>query len=195
MAGGDGPFLCGACACFVVIPSIILIVLSFSSLQPVEYGLNFNAITMSLENTTYDAAGLYFLGFGHWFIRFPRIIQTIEFMANSENQLLHTRTSDGLPLTLGLSFQYRYIPEHLHTLYLTFRNDHHAVYVNTATATTPPRACLVEILTAPMPLIPSVAQSRCVGDGSQAYELSPAVGSLHAETTLDVGAAAPRLIN
>ena len=48
--------------------------------------------------------------------RFPRTIQTIEFIAHSDNQLLHTRTSDGLPLTLGLSFQYRYIPEHLHTL-------------------------------------------------------------------------------
>ena len=65
---GDGAFLCGACVCFVLVPSIILIVLSFASLQPVEYGLNFNAITMSLENTTYAQAGLYFLGFGHWFI-------------------------------------------------------------------------------------------------------------------------------
>ena len=137
----SGVFLCGSVLCLVVFPAVILIILSFATLEPVEYGLNFNAITMSLENTTYSVAGLYFLGFGHWFIRFPRIIQTIEFMANSENQLLHTRTSDGLPLTLGLSFQYRYIPEHLHTLYLTFRNDHHAVYVNTATATIANVAC------------------------------------------------------
>ena len=141
MAGGDGTFLCGACACFVVIPSIILIVLSFSSLQPIEYGLNFNAITMSLENTTYETAGLYFLGFGHWFIRFPRTIQTIEFMATGENQLLHTRTADGLPLTLGLSFQYRYMPQHLYKLYLTYKDEHHAVYVNTATASIANVAC------------------------------------------------------
>ena len=134
MAGGDGTFLCGACVCFVLIPSVILIVLSFATLQPVEYGLNFNAITMSLENATYSQAGLYFLGFGHWFIRYPRTIQTIEFMATGENQLLHTRTADGLPLTLGLSFQYRYMPEHLNKLYLTYKNEHHAVYVNTATA-------------------------------------------------------------
>ena len=73
--------------------------------------------------------------------RFPRTIQTIEFIAHSDNQLLHTRTSDGLPLTLGLSFQYRYIPEHLHTLYLTFHGEHQAVYVNTATATIANIAC------------------------------------------------------
>lgn len=141
MAGGDGTFLCGACVCFVLIPSVILIVLSFATLQPVEYGLNFNAITMSLENATYSQAGLYFLGFGHWFIRYPRTIQTIEFMATGENQLLHTRTADGLPLTLGLSFQYRYMPEHLNKLYLTYKNEHHAVYVNTATAAIANVAC------------------------------------------------------
>ena len=93
----SGTFLCGSCLCFVAIPAVILIALSFATLEPVEYGLNFNAITMSLENTTYSVAGLYFLGFGHWFIKFPRIIQTIEFMANSENQLLHTRTATACP--------------------------------------------------------------------------------------------------
>ena len=33
------------------------------------------------------------------------------------------------------------MPEQLHTLYLTFRNDHHAVYVNTATTTIANTAC------------------------------------------------------
>ena len=133
--------LCTACLCFVLLPSVILIILSFATLEPVEYGLNFNAITMSLENETYAVAGLYFLGFGHWFIRFPRVIQTIEFMASGENNLLHTRTADGLPLTLGLSFQYRYMPEHLHALYLRYKGEHHAIYVNMATAAIANIAC------------------------------------------------------
>lgn len=135
------PLLCGACVCFVLIPSVILIILSFATLEPIEYALNFNAITMSVENHTYSVAGLYFLGFGHWFIRYPRVIQTIEFMATGENSLLHTRTADGLPLTLGLSFQYRYMPEHLLQLYLTYKGEHHGVYVNTATAAIANVAC------------------------------------------------------
>ncbi|KOO22082.1 spfh domain band 7 family protein [Chrysochromulina tobinii] len=110
---------------FVLVPSILLIALSFATLEPIEYALNFNAITMSLENETYSVAGLYFLGFGHWFIRFPRTIQTIEFLATGENSLLHTRTSDGLPLTLGLSFQYRYQPQNLYNLYLAYKGEHH----------------------------------------------------------------------
>ena len=63
-----GLFFGGSCLCFVIVPATILIILSFATLEPVEYGLNFNAITMSLDNMTYSVAGLYFLGFGHWFI-------------------------------------------------------------------------------------------------------------------------------
>ena len=77
MPGDMNPTTClaGACLFFIVIPSAILLFNSFQSLQPIEYGLNFNAITMSVEEKTYSTAGLYFLGFGHWFIRFPRVIQ------------------------------------------------------------------------------------------------------------------------
>lgn len=59
---------------------------------------------MRVNNKTFDQAGLKFLGFGHTFIKYPRVIQTIEF-TEGHRGLLHTRTSDGLPLTLGLSFQ------------------------------------------------------------------------------------------
>jgi len=132
--------LCGVCTCFVLIPSIIMISVSFATLHTVEYGLDYNAITMTVDNKTFSEAGLYFLGLGHSFIKYPRVVQTIEF--NSANHdLLHTRTSDGLPLTLGLSFQYRYLPQHLHTLYLAYRGDHKHVYENTATAIVANIAC------------------------------------------------------
>ena len=97
MSGNGGGTLCGVCTCFIVIPSFIMIMMSFSSLQSVEYGLDYNAITLTVDNRTYDSAGLYFLGLGHSFIKFPRTIQTIEFNA-AHADLLHTRTLDGLPL-------------------------------------------------------------------------------------------------
>lgn len=50
----------------------------------------------------------------------PVFVQTIEFTPGHRG-LLHTRTSDGLPLTLGLSFQYRYIPTMLHELWLKYQ--------------------------------------------------------------------------
>jgi regulator of protease activity HflC (stomatin/prohibitin superfamily) len=132
--------VCGVCTCFIVVPSAIMIAMSFASLPTVEYGLDYNAITMSVDNKTFSMAGLYFLGLGHSFIKFPRVIQTIEFN-QQRHDLLHTRTSDGLPLTLGVSFQFRYIPQHLHTLYLAYKGEHLHVYENTATAVIANVAC------------------------------------------------------
>jgi regulator of protease activity HflC (stomatin/prohibitin superfamily) len=117
-----------------------MISMSFASLPTVEYGLDYNAITLTVDNKTFSQAGLYFLGLGHSFIKFPRTIQTIEFN-QAHQDLLHTRTADGLPLTLGVSFQYRFIPQHLHTLYLAYKNDHVHVYENTATAVIANVAC------------------------------------------------------
>ena len=140
MSGNGGGVLCGVCTCFIVIPSLIMIMMSFSSLPTVEYGLDYNAITLTVDNRTYDSAGLYFLGLGHSFIKFPRTIQTIEFNA-AHDDLLHTRTLDGLPLTLGVSFQYRYIPQHLYELYRAYKLKHVHVYENTATAVIANVAC------------------------------------------------------
>ena len=140
MSGNGGGTLCGVCTCFIVIPSFIMIMMSFSSLPTVEYGLDYNAITLTVDNRTYDSAGLYFLGLGHSFIKFPRTIQTIEFNA-AHADLLHTRTLDGLPLTLGVSFQYRYIPQHLYELYRGYKLKHVHVYENTATAVIANVAC------------------------------------------------------
>ena len=140
MSGNGGGVLCGVCFCFIVIPSIIMISMSFSSLPTVEYGLDYNAITLTVDNKTYGTAGLYFLGLGHSFIKFPRTIQTIEFNA-AHRDLLHTRTLDGLPLTLGVSFQFRYIPQHLYELYRAYKLNHLHVYENTATAVIANVAC------------------------------------------------------
>ena len=68
--------LCGACVVFVFVPSIILIALSFASLDETELGIDYNSISLSLE-TMYSASGLYFLGLGHYFITYPRTIQVL----------------------------------------------------------------------------------------------------------------------
>lgn len=60
-------------------------------------------------------------------------MQTIEFISDQQDQL-QTRTSDGLPVTLGISFQYRYDPARVRDLYLMFKNNQTEVYENTAKA-------------------------------------------------------------
>ena len=123
----------GICCLAVIITVIVVLSLSFSSLEQLDYGLNYNAITLQIEDTVYSSAGLYFLGVGHYFIKFPRVIQTIEFVAE-ENDRLQTRTSDGLPVSLSISFQYRYDSAKLRDLYLAFKQQELEVYENTAKA-------------------------------------------------------------
>jgi len=117
---------------FVIIPSIILISVSFKSLDETELGIDYNSISLSLEQTFSDS-GLYFLGLGHWFITYPRTIQTIEFTALDLSRL-HTRTNDGLPITLSVSFQYRYNADQLMENYLSYKHQEVEVYEYVAVA-------------------------------------------------------------
>jgi len=125
--------LCGCCSCTVLITAIVLFGVSFQSLGQLDVALNYNAISLQIEDKVYDKAGLYFLGVGHSFIKYPRVVQTIEFVAE-ENDRLQTRTSDGLPVSLSISFQYRYDFSRLRELYLMYKQEELEVYENTAKA-------------------------------------------------------------
>ena len=132
MANADK--IVGCCCCVsVLITIIVLLSVSFSSLEQLDYGLNYNSISLQIEDTVYQNAGLYFLGVGHYFIKYPRVIQSIEFSAD-ENDRLQTRTSDGLPVQLSISFQFRYDQSRLRENYLKFKKRELEVYENTAKA-------------------------------------------------------------
>lgn len=57
---------------------IILLSLSFSSLDVNEYGLDYSSISKTISTDPYTA-GIYFLGIGHSFKKYPRTVSTIEF--------------------------------------------------------------------------------------------------------------------
>lgn len=52
------------------------------------------------------SAGLHFLGIGHYFIKFPKTVQTIEFSNSTSTGALYSRSSDGIELSMEISFQY-----------------------------------------------------------------------------------------
>lgn len=110
---------------------VILVSLSFATLHATEWGLDYNGILMTVAQEPMDA-GLHFLGPGHSFIKFPNTYQNVQF-SSGDHDLLHTRTSDGLPLTLGVSFQYTLKREELHALYMEYKLDYPAVIFNMAT--------------------------------------------------------------
>uniref|UniRef100_A0A7S4DNH4 Band 7 domain-containing protein n=1 Tax=Lotharella globosa TaxID=91324 RepID=A0A7S4DNH4_9EUKA len=108
----------------------ILLAMSFSSLHATETGLDYNWITKEIRKEPYTS-GLHFIGFGHRFIRFPNTFQNMQY-STSHHDLLHTRTSDGLPLTLGVSFQYTLILDKVYDLYMNFKLKYEEVLFNVA---------------------------------------------------------------
>lgn len=106
---------------------------SFSSLEFTDLGLNHSWITNTVEDKGYTA-GLYFLGFGHNFIRYPSTVQTIQFSneGSSAGPPLRSRTSDGLEVALEVSFQYQINASSVYQLYEKFGTDYEPIYVNMA---------------------------------------------------------------
>lgn len=112
----------GAIVCGLVLLAISVISISFGQLSPTEMALKHNYLLQTVDEHAYAEAGLYFIGPFCDFIRYPKTIQTIQF-DRSHRDLLDGRTSDGLPLTLGVTFQYRLLPDSLYQIYHNFGPD------------------------------------------------------------------------
>ncbi len=78
--------------------------------------------------------GLYFLGIGHSFIKFPKNVITLEFSNDrlSNKKPISSRTSDGLEVVLEISFQFVLQPENLFKLYNKFGPKYTEVFQSVA---------------------------------------------------------------
>lgn len=122
------------CICAVTcITGIILLILGFSSLEATEYGLDYSWLSKTINPNVYSN-GLYFIGIGHSFIKFPRNVQTIEFSKerNANRPAIESRTSDGLEVILEISFQYILQPESLYKLYTKYGEGYSQIIQNVA---------------------------------------------------------------
>lgn len=67
--------------------------------------------------------GMTYVGFWTELIKYPKTIQTISY-DNRHRDLLDGRTKDGLPLVLGLSYQYQLLPDELYNLYMQYERNY-----------------------------------------------------------------------
>eukprot|EP00449_Zooxanthella_nutricula_P025974 CAMPEP_0198538934 /NCGR_PEP_ID=MMETSP1462-20131121/48137_1 /TAXON_ID=1333877 /ORGANISM="Brandtodinium nutriculum, Strain RCC3387" /LENGTH=308 /DNA_ID=CAMNT_0044268969 /DNA_START=60 /DNA_END=982 /DNA_ORIENTATION=+ len=117
----------GPCAVGVCLVAVALLVSSFSTLAPTEMALRYNFVLSTVSPSVEITPGLKFTGPFVRFIRYPRTIQTLSYDSSSKD-LLDGRTKDGLPLVLGVAFQYRLLPTGLYELYHQFEN-HEGDYI------------------------------------------------------------------
>ena len=120
MANGEG---CSQLACCAVVALVIavLTVFRFETVHQLEMGLMYNMLTQTIEPKTFSA-GIYYCGPWTTMLKWPKTLQNIDFSTGHKPwpDELHARTSDGLPVTLSLSFQYQLLPEQVLALYHDF---------------------------------------------------------------------------
>ena len=126
-------YVCGCCCCYSCCCSFLLILFGFAALEATEFGLNYSWISKSISPNIKEN-GLYFIGIGHSFIKFPKTVQTIEFSnSKTANQgPIRSRTSDGLEVTLEISFQYILQKDQIYTLYTKYGKNYNYIFQNIA---------------------------------------------------------------
>jgi len=121
-------------ACAVGV-GLFLTLISIDAVEQTQYGLVFNWVTKSFKAEVYHG-GTHFIGFWNKFVVFPATIQTIEFGDRrpgfTQQELLHTRTKEGLGLHLGISFQYTLDPDRLHELYALTNTNYEGLFTRIA---------------------------------------------------------------
>lgn len=100
----------------------LLFLLSWSSLAPTEMALRYNYVLSTVSKEIVVEPGLKFVGPFCQLLRYPKTIQTMEYN-DQHRDLLDGRTKDGLPLILGIAFQYRLMPDSLYELYHEYDNQ------------------------------------------------------------------------
>lgn len=134
MAENQGLIVCGV----VTVLAIVYVYFSWDILEPTDYGIDFSAISYTIGTMPF-AAGRFWLGFGHSFIRFPARAQTIEFTETTgpfkRGEPLRSRTSDGLEVLLEISLQYQFQQNNILEAYGKFGEAYEPVYVRYVTDT------------------------------------------------------------
>lgn len=102
---------------------VLLIVSGFSSVDPTQMAISYNWMRSTVSPDVIMEPGLHFVGFWNTLVKYPKTIQTINY-DNRHRDLLDGRTQDGLPLVLGLSFQYQLLPDELYNLYMQYERNY-----------------------------------------------------------------------
>ena len=94
---------CGGFCCAMIITGIVLLAISFKSLEATQFGIRYNAYSKQIDETKIYEEGTYYLGPGVRFIKFPIEVKSVNFPSSE----FAVRSRDGMKLSLTVSLQYK----------------------------------------------------------------------------------------
>jgi len=107
----------------VCVGMVLFCMMSFTTLAPTEMAVKYNWLLQSVANEPVTDPGLKFVTPFVNLWKYPKKVLTLQY-SNENGQLLDARTKDGLPLNLGVSFQYQLNPGRLVDLYKTYEHNY-----------------------------------------------------------------------
>lgn len=108
----------GTCCCVVTVV-LLFTVGGLTSIEPTEVALSWNWVFNTVDSRVLVQPGYTYIGPFNSLMRYPKTIQTLKY-DKRDGDIIDGRTSDGLPLLLGLTFQYRLDPNGVFDLYHTY---------------------------------------------------------------------------
>ena len=112
---------------------IVILIFSFGSIGVNQIGLDYSSLFQSIEKRP-CSSGYYYIGITHSFLKFPSVVQNIEFSKERKANMgpIRSRTLDGLEVQIEMSFQYRLKYERLYDMYMRYGPDYEKVFIVTA---------------------------------------------------------------
>lgn len=119
---------CGCCGGVVLFGVVLFLSTCWGMVQPTEFGMKRSGITGQVDLDTIYQGGRHFLGWGNEFIIFPSRLQTMTIVVNARTGPGLDDNSGGQPVTLDVSFQYRFLSANVAQVYRSFGMNYETSY-------------------------------------------------------------------
>lgn len=111
---------CGVCLGIVLAFLVLFLSTCWGMIQPTEFGLRRSGITGTVDLGRVYSGGRHFLGWGNEFIIFPSKWTTVALVVSARTGPGENDNSGGQPVTLDVSFQYRFDSSRVTDVYQQF---------------------------------------------------------------------------
>lgn len=131
MANNQAVCLIACGICWLLI-ALILMLMSIGTVEPIEYGIVYNAITKSVNADSVYPGGWYFIGPVMSFITFPSTLVNLDFteFPDAQSMPLVVKDNDGQEIRLSFSVQYRLQQDNIGQLYNQFQKGYEATFIS-----------------------------------------------------------------
>ena len=119
------------CSICLLLVALILVLVSIGTVEPIEYGIAYNAITKRVDTDAVYPGGWYMIGPTTSFITFPSTLVNLDFThyPGAQHIPLTVKDKGGQDIVLSFSIQYRLQEDNIGKLYSEYQKVYETSYI------------------------------------------------------------------